>query len=314
MNKFGNTSKTLLIFTVLLIFGIIITASTNSLAGFIPNLAMAIPLVNLPKSNTANMAGISSIVYVAEVDDIETFPTFATTKTLPEHSVDLIGDFVMKATKYFSAFYSTQEMGELISEVEGNRDGQYFRNTGSFFYPNTTSRALGIANILKNKSVIIIIKEFNCDGTGIARVVGDELLPAFVKPSITTGKAFADQKGITFNFDAANCNVPAVYSGIITTEAGQINTPTQLTVDTTVIDGSLGSRFIPNAAQSSALSIATYTNFEAGATIRVEEGAFAGSFTLALANGGSVTLTATGDYVDLFFVEANLPVVINSNL
>jgi len=314
MKNLSFRTKTILVFILFIMVGVVSLIAFDTGVGFVPSMAMSlIPLADLERNEeTCNMAGIATIVYVARTADIATWPALTGTKTLPEHTVDLVGDFVMEEGKYFHTFYSTQEMGELISAVEGPRDGQYFRNTGSFFYPFTTSRALGLANLLAKSDVVIILKEFNGTGTGVMRVVGSSLLPAMIKPSTTSGKAFADQRGITFNFDAPNCSVPYVYTGSILTSADEVNTPTQLELNATEIDGLLGTRFVPNESQSLDLDIATYSNFDAGSTIRVENNLDL-NLVLALADGGSATLTEN-KYADLFFVTDNNPVIINSNL
>lgn len=313
-------TKNILYFFAFLLLAAIVYVVTNSMIGILPAGAMglaAIPLVNLDHQETdCNMAGISTIVYVAKKSDIKKYPDLAPNKVLPEDTVNLIGDFELNPGAFWRTFYSTQEMGEFKSEVQGNRDGEYFEISGSFFYPNTTPRALGLANIFKNTDVIIILKEFTGTGNGQMRVIGTMDLPARIKPAENSGKAFSDQKGITFNFTAKSCSVPYVYTGVILTEFSQINNPTPILATDTTIDGSLNSRFVfndPNANQD--VNIFNYINCQAGTIIRIEDNDQSANnyqLELHLADGGDIILQP-GQWAELFFREDNVPVMLNTN-
>lgn len=306
--------KNILSFLVAIVTLIIIGIGTQSFVPFAGiGLATIIPLASLQHDQeNCNMAGIATMVYVARVDDISTFPLLATNKTLPEHTVDLLGDFVLNPGAFFHTFYSTQGIGELKSEVAGNRDAEYFNITGTFFYPNTNKRALGLANLFKNADVIIIVKEFSGTGSGQMRVIGTRDLPAKIKPSENSGKAFSDQKGITFNFEAASCSVAYVYSGTILTEAGSVQTPLTLGVTPTAIDGSLNSRFIFDNTQAANATITTYTNCLSGNSYRIENTSTTKTITLTLAFGGTITLAAS-QYADIYMFQDNLPIISNTN-
>lgn len=311
-----NLFKTKNILSVLglLLFAVIISLAFETFAGFIPFTAMAlIPITNLDAPPAGGqLSGIAQYVYVIDKDDILTWPLLPTTKTSPEDTVNLVGDFVLKPGKYWRLFYSSQQQGEMNTEPSGNIDQKYLNTTGAFKYPKNNATSLGLANILLNRNVVIIVKEFDCSGNGVCRIVGSDLLPAKINPTINSGKAYSDEKGVTFNFEATSCSVPPIYTGVILTEAGSIQTPTQLTVDVDTIDGSLGSRFTPNASQTADLTITTYTNNDAGNAIRVENN-LSISITLTLANGGSIILTEN-KWADLYFYEANTPVVSNTNV
>ncbi len=317
-----NLSKTknITAFLTLILIGVFVYLTGDTFAGFIPasgiTIAGMIPFVNLDHEETnCNMAGISTIVYVARIQDIEEFPKLPSNINSPEHTVDLVGDFIMKNGKFFHTFYSTQEMGEFKSEVTGSRDSEYVEISGSFFYPNTNSKALGMMNILKNADVIIIFKEFS--GSGQMRVIGQKDLPARIKGSEATGKAYSDQKGITFNVEAKSCSVPFVYNGIIATEAGEIQTPYIITVtepsEQIILDGALNSRFIYSNLSMFDQEILDYQNFTPGSVIRLENRQTAENFSLYyLVYGGYTIELPYSSYVDLFFIEENIPVVINA--
>jgi len=303
-------TKNILAFLLLVLVGAFVAMQFGSFIGFIPASGMmlgGIALTDLDHDEDINnMAGIATIVYVAKTKDIATWPTLNSNPVLPEDTVVLLDSFKMKAGKYFHTFYSTQELGEFKSDIAGPRDGEYFAVTGNFFYPNTNPRALGISNIFKNADVVIIMKEFA--GGGQMRVIGSQDLPARIKPSEASGKAFSDQKGITFAIEASSPTLPLVYNGSIATEPGAINEKVTLAVDQTSIDGSLGSVFEVNSAQASDLTITAYSNCEAGSVYRIQKGDFAGALDLILAYGGSFTVTT---FADLLFIEDNQPIVIN---
>ena len=309
-------TKNISMFLSFMLLGAFVAMAIGSFAGFIPAsgmmLSAIIPIQNLDHDDqSCNMAGISTIVYVIKKSDVVTYPSLTSNKTLPEHTVNLIDDFVLKSGAFWRTFYSTQEMGEFKSEVQGNRDGEYFDISGNFFYPNTNARALGLSNIFKNADVIIIMKEFS--GTGQMRVFGTMDLPARINPNENSGKAFADQKGITFNFSAKSCSVPYIYNGVILTEFSQINNPVIFGASPDTIDGSLGSRFVFDATQTANSTITTYTNCSAGSTIRIENSNNSFTLELTLSDGGSTTISSD-KWVELFFRADNEPIVINSNL
>lgn len=307
-------AKNILMFLSFMLFGAFVAMAVGSFAGFIPASGMmlgaVIPFQSLEHDeNTCNMAGISTVVYVTRTSDIISWPELAANQVLPENLVDLIGDFTLKPGAFFYSFYSTQELGEFNSAVEGPRDGEYFKISGNFFYPNTSKRALGLSVMFKNADVVIIVKEFS--GNGQMRVIGSKDLPARIKPSEASGKAFSDQKGITFNIEASSCKVPLVYNGTVLTEAGADNTVVSIAYDDTIMDGSNGNRFA-SEDHTSAAPVSSYPNFSAGRTARIEHISDLNPRTYVFAYGAEITLSHIGDYVDIVFIEDGLPTIVNA--
>lgn len=240
MKNLGFKSKNILaILLVLLIVAVVDVAIGQlffSLAGGTIALAPAFVDLNKP-SASCNMAGISTTAYVIATDDIESMPTVTPVVGDPSTYVTYIGDFTLKAGKRWKTFYSTKEMGELLSEMDGPTDGSFFRNKGSLFYPGTTAEALGTMYLLKDADVIVILKEFS--GGGQMRVVGDLDIPASFTGSENSGKGFGDEKGITWTIEAASCKPSMVYSGAVpTSESAYIYTETDETgTDAQYVDG-----------------------------------------------------------------------------
>jgi len=258
--------------------------------------AAVIPFVSLEHDEeTPNMAGISTIAYVIRVSDLQTAPTTSGAPVNPEDLVTLIGNFVPKAGKYFTKLYSTQELGELMSEVDGPRDGEFFKITATFFYPHTNKKALGMAALFKTADVIIILKEFS--GGGQYRVIGTPDLPARLKPAENSGKAFADQKGITYTVEASSIYPAFVYEGSIVTAENVVNSPIRLAVDAVTIDLAVGDRFVVGA-NTTAKTLTTINNATLGSMFVVEYDALStGSLAYTDALGGSATLNSNGDWI-----------------
>jgi hypothetical protein len=235
MKNLGYTSKNILITMLLILASAIVDFATGHPFFTIGAGGIAVmPFIDLKKPATnCNMAGISTKVYVIDVDDIASFPAVNPVIGAPATYVSFVGDFVLKAGKKWKEFYSTKEMGELMSEIDGPAGGPFFRNKATIFYPSTSADALGSMFLLKGADVIVILKEFS--GGGQMRVVGDLDIPATMKGSENTGKGFGDEKGITFTIEAASCRPALVYSGAVVTsetpatytETNETSTPAQ---------------------------------------------------------------------------------------
>lgn len=229
--KLGTKSKNILSILLVLILVIVVDVAIGqvffSLGGGI--LAAAPAFVDLTKpQTTSNMAGVSTIAYVIALEDITTFPTISEVSGDPATYVTYVGDFTLAAGKRWKKFYSTKEMGELLSEMDGPADGTFFRNKGSLFFPGTTAKALGTMYLLKDADVIVILKEFS--GGGQMRVIGTEDIPASITGSENSGKGYADEKGITWTIESAHCKPAMVYSGeVLTSDDSWIYTETDET-------------------------------------------------------------------------------------
>jgi hypothetical protein len=158
-----------------------------------------------------NMGGVKVTAYYALAADIETFPVLPTSPATAADEVTLDGNFVMKAGKYFHKIYCTMQTGEVVDENQGEADGQSFVHKATLFYPGTKVEALAFAKNANNSNMIFVIEEV----TGQMRVVGSEAIPAKVKPSFTTGKAYADRKGMTLEVTSYGYTPAPVYTGYI---------------------------------------------------------------------------------------------------
>lgn len=287
--KLGYLSKNILTLILIIAIGIFADFALGTFFFSTPGIALAVtPLASIAKQQGCNMAGISTIVYVIDVNDIETFPGVAAPVT-PADTAVYIGDFTLKVNKYWITMYSTKEMGELIGETDGPTDGPFFRNKATSFYPRTNAEGIGLANVLKDTDTIVIVKEFS--GGGQMRVLGNADLPATCKPSENSGKGFADEKGITFEFNAANCKLPMIYSGEVVTENEVLFAPVLMLPDITDIDVVLSRRWVVGL-NTGPIVLLTLTNMVPGNVVRID---YDGSSTGSLAFNGAFSATALID-------------------
>lgn len=227
-----NTMNKIRIITGLL-FTLLVTMTMATATGlpWFGIAAVALPLAMIPKptgvlmfnfadmlwaDGEENMGGLKVIGYYALAADIETWPEFPESPATAADEVTLEGNFTMKAGKYFHKFYSTMETGEVVDENQGEWDGQSFVNKATVFYPGTKVEALAFAKNANNSNLVFIFEE----STGQKRVIGSEAFPAKVKPSVTTGKATADRKGMTVEIQSYSYTPAPVYSGVIPLESG----------------------------------------------------------------------------------------------
>lgn len=85
--------------------------------------------------NKKNMAGIKTIGYYAPVSEIDVFPELPANPTTAAHEVTLDGRFTFLDNKFFHKLYLTFETSEIKDENQGERDGQSFKHTAEFFFP-----------------------------------------------------------------------------------------------------------------------------------------------------------------------------------
>jgi hypothetical protein len=211
----GYRSKTILSVLLVILAAVLVDLAMGMVFFSAGGATVAtVAFINLEKtSGTCNMAGIATTAYVIRLSDIVAFPTVEGSPAEPADYVNYIGSFSLNPGAYWTTLYSTKEMGELLCEGDGPTDGKFFRIKATLFYPRTTPDALGMMSMFKDEDVIVILKEFG--GGGQMRVIGDEDIPATISGSENSGKAFSDDKGITYAIEAASCKPAMVYSGDI---------------------------------------------------------------------------------------------------
>ncbi len=295
LSEFHRNILAIAMILMLLCLAVIDTMFNTSIFSVSMYTVTLVPLVSLAKTPACNMAGVATIVYVIPLDDIAAFPSIGALVT-PADLVKYVGDFSLNANKYWYTLYSTKEMGELIAETDGPTDGKFFRGTVTAFHPRTSEDAVGLATTLKDRDVVVIVKEVS---SGKLRVIGTSDIPATVSPSENSGKAYSDEKGITFTFEAASCKAPMFYYGSVVTENEVVYAPVRLAVDATTLDYSLGSRVVVGANTASKI-LASVTNMSEGDVLRIEFDALsAESLAFSGAFGATATIDAAGEWFEI---------------
>jgi hypothetical protein len=141
-----------------------------------------------------NDAGLGDIHYYALRRDIQTFPAITATPSNNTERGKLIGNYTMKAGKFFKQIYCTLEMGEGVSTVVGQRDSKSAENKITLYLPGMDANRIGFLENIKNSKLVFIARQL--DGTLVA--YGSQYLGAEIDTGeLKTGKAITDGKGLS---------------------------------------------------------------------------------------------------------------------
>ncbi len=307
----GYHSKNILSIILIIVVGFITDFAFDTFFFSTPGIVFAIiPLVSISKTSECNMAGIATTLYFIDKNDIENFPGLGP-QTTPAATALFVGDFTLKVNKYWNTMYSTKEMGELLGETDGATDGKFFRNKVTAFYPRTNAEGIGLANVLKDTDCIIIAKEFS--GGGQMRVVGTDDIPATASPSENSGKGFADEKGITFEFNAANCKLPMIYEGELITENEVLYAPVLMAPDAVEVDIVVSKRWVVGL-NTGAIVLTTLTNMIPGDVARIEyDSSSTGSLAFNGAFAATALIDADGEWFEITKASDNSLVITAGN-
>ncbi|MBW6490838.1 MAG: hypothetical protein K0B15_06535 [Lentimicrobium sp.] len=185
-----------------------------------PGLAMAFIFADLDwEDEPENMGGLTSEMYIGLSGHIATWPTLISNPQTDEEAVTLQGSFAMNLDKHFIKVYSTPDTAKLEPENQGETDGQSFKQKGELFYPGTRKEAVAFARKINNARGCIIGIDPN---TGERYVVGSKEKPVYFKPSVSTGGAAADRRGVKLEFNSDSFLPFAFYDGAIPLSSGDI--------------------------------------------------------------------------------------------
>ena len=202
------------------LFTVVAFLNTGNIDPAGAGLAMAFAFGDLAfEDEPENMGGMTSEAYLGFVQDIATWPKLIDNPTSATEAVTLSGTFLMKETKKFIKVYSTPDTFSLDSENQGEIDGQSFRQKGEFFYPGTSVEAAAFCRKINNARGVLIGMNPN---TGERLVIGSKEKPCYFKPSVSTGKAAADRRGVKVEFYSDSFVPFAFYNGVIPLTGGDI--------------------------------------------------------------------------------------------
>ncbi len=295
-NKFMRTTKIItVVFWLTLIAFLslslgIYTPKIAAAAGM--GLAIAPVFVSMKKpQKKCSMSGISTVLYVIPIEYIKRFPKIIRTEN-PESLVKLIGAYELKPNRYWTVLYSEKEMGELISESQGGKSGQFFNQTATAFYPDINETASGMAAILVNSDVIVLLKDL---GGGKIRSIGSKDLPVTVTAKEASGKGFGDERGITFTFKTASCTPAQYYGGEIRTK-DEVENLYSLHADDNLIDVAVTGLNVMVGRNTGTVNL-TVQNLPVGDTLSIIYDTVQSSGAVTFTDssyGGVVTLDAPG--------------------
>jgi len=166
-------------------------------------------LEDLNKSGSCvnNSSGVK-VVYYALLKDISKFPTLPNTRNkFEDFSVLSEGGVVsntvsssiqMKTGKNFFKFYCGKDLGELKYTVQGVAGGKSLNANLEVVHPGLRKEILGFMAATMNEELVILCKLNN----GTVHMLGDKERGCEFGDSAeaTSGKAVADQNGVTINF------------------------------------------------------------------------------------------------------------------
>ena len=159
-----------------------------------------------------NMGGFSSVAYLGFIPHIQSFPTRVQNPTTDDEAIKLVGNYEMKATKHFIEIYVTPDTFGATAENQGETDAKSFHPKGEFLYPGTQAQCLAFCRKLNNARGIIIGINPN---TGERYAWGEQYLPVRFKPKVEYGKAPADRRGATIEWECDSFAPAWVYEGSI---------------------------------------------------------------------------------------------------
>ena len=222
-------------------------------------------------SGKVNPSGIRSIAFFIDKDDLVDIPEGYENPTSVEQQVSVEGDFVLKAGKFFKRIYTTQGKGKVEFESMGEDDVQMFKNKATLKYPDISDEALALAKGTMNANVIFVIgtRTSGVNKPKIAwSILGSKEYNTKVTPKGNSGDNPGSDKGLSVEIEAPDFMPLPKYLGEIILEDGVYDCATD----------TFTQAIVP------ALTISSVA--------KTDE-------TVANANDGTITVTATGGVAPL---------------
>lgn len=163
-----------------------------------------------PDGQENNMGGTQQVIYYAPIRDFLSIKTVAAAPTTPEEAVDITTTHTFKTGFCFKKLYCTLDKGTVEIEPQGERDGRSFKVKSKIFYPGAKSDAMGLAALIKNDKLIVVVPL--TDGKNIQ--IGSEALQAEMVPKFTAATNGSGLRGWEFDIESM-APVPYVYKGTI---------------------------------------------------------------------------------------------------
>lgn len=177
------------------------------------------------KTGSVNPSGIVPIAYRIKKENITSFPSIVDTpvaETTVALYANLVGDFVLKATKKFEKIYSTQGKGKVSFEPVGETDSRMYMNKATLSFPDITDEARAYAKEAANGDYVYVIPTPNKR----YHVLGSPDYRATSQVSGDSGDAPGSAKGLTINLECPDVTPLPRYVGALLLSDGSIDCDT----------------------------------------------------------------------------------------
>lgn len=165
-----------------------------------------------------NMGGMTIRGWIAIRSEIATYPTLKADPTEIGDLVKLEGEYVMTEGKYFIPVEAIVNTSQHSYENQGELEGQSFKPKGMFKLKGAIkAEVAGYARLLNCCQGVFI----KLDNDGNRVVIGDELHPAYFKPSGDTGTDPTNRSEATFEVSADSFCPVMLYYGAIPLSGGE---------------------------------------------------------------------------------------------
>lgn len=163
-----------------------------------------------------SMPGVRPRAYFIPKKHIVSWPTLPLASATEMGKVAVYdGNFTLESDKNFKYIDLVDGETEPKCEQVGAFGSMHFTNTVSLVVPGTEEEATGLATMLNNEDVVVIVIQRN----GKARVFGNEMFRTSVKPSLALGKGTSDSNATTLEISSEDVAPAPFYPGDIVLES-----------------------------------------------------------------------------------------------
>ena len=179
---------------------------------------------------TTNPTGAGNRFFIAYLEEIKSHPVIPSSGVTASEAVCLPeGDIVMEDGCTFIEFYSSDGKAEVTSSPEGDTDCQAFVDKVVAKYPDIDDAAVATAYSMLNANCVIIAPtKIHSQNTPQYVILGIGQNCPKLTPSLMSGKALGDEKGLSLE---ATCEVeiPLLrYNGAVPVDGGSWDLATNL--------------------------------------------------------------------------------------
>lgn len=161
-----------------------------------------------------NVPGLKKKVYVISKKDITAYPT------LPQDSVELVGNFTLAASAKFSCIEAVQKEVKLTSDPQGEKESRTVLNKLTLRHAYVTSDIQQFQRIANKDDLIFLVEDME----GRFLCIGNPEFETDSKIKIDLGAEVTSKKGVSIEAQCSDMCL-RVYKGTITTSDGDINPP-----------------------------------------------------------------------------------------